>query len=180
MANTAKSVVDILGRLHRAGLSCLLFGGWAEEALGLAPPRPHRDIDLLLKADCFAVLDRLLRVDPEFEEIADKRFAHKRAFIFEGVMIETILVQQDDGAARTLFWGDVPFDWLSPLAEDGALVGQAVACASRDNLRHYRKGHRATEPWRWRDNASLVASADEPEGAKPVPGNPNLAREGGP
>ncbi|WP_422369452.1 nucleotidyltransferase domain-containing protein [Pelagibius sp.] len=159
MANTAQSVIDVLSRLHRAGLSCLLFGGWAEEALGLAPPRQHRDIDLLLTADGFGVLDRLLRTGPLLDEIAGKRFAHKRAFLFEDVMVEATLVQRDGAGRRTLFWGDVPFDWLSPLAEDGALGGQAVACASRSNLRHYRERHRATEPWRWRDDASLVAPA---------------------
>ena len=51
--NTPEVVSDIIGRLNDAKCPCLLFGGWAEEALGLCHPRPHADIDLLLPARSF-------------------------------------------------------------------------------------------------------------------------------
>jgi hypothetical protein len=158
--NTVSRVVDVMRRLGDGGAPCLLFGGWAEEAFGLCQPRPHADIDLLLPAPSFQALDRLLATAPsDFQEIALKRFAHKRAFLFDGLMVEAVLVQQEDGTAFTWFWDDVRFEWLAPLADDCLLGGHWLPAASRENLQRYRALHRSTEPWRWRDPASLVSSA---------------------
>lgn len=144
-------------RLDDAGIHCLLFGGWAEEALGLCPARPHKDADLLLPARSFDILDHLIAASPNnLKEIALKRFAHKRAFVLDGLMVEMLLVQEDGGVAWTSFWGDVRFVWMLPLAEYCTLGGQQLLAASRDNLRRYRANHRSTEPWRWRDPASLA------------------------
>src|SRR5262245_42370323 len=49
-SNTVSAVVDIMRRLGDGGAPCLLFGGWAEEAFGHCQPRPHADIDLLLRS----------------------------------------------------------------------------------------------------------------------------------
>ena len=46
-----------LGPLVASSLPFLLFGGWAEELSDLRSPGPHRDIDLLLLAPCFAELE---------------------------------------------------------------------------------------------------------------------------
>ncbi len=148
-----------MARLEAAGASVLVFGGWAEELLGAAPPRPHSDIDLLLQAASFAVIDRLLAAQAgALREVTLKRFAHKRAFCVGGVMVEITLVEQDDDGPVTLFWGDVPFRWLIPLACPTALfrAGQRLTLATRENLQHYRSHHRSTQPWRWRDPGSLV------------------------
>lgn len=150
-------VISVLARLEQNGISCLLFGGWAEEALGLAAPRKHRDIDLLLPAPSFSALDALLGGrSTTFLEILLKRFAHKRAFIVDGAMVEIILVQETGHGAVTSFWGDVPFAWKLPLAEECHLNGQKVRTASRDNLHHFRKNHALTQPHRWKDPASLI------------------------
>ena len=154
---TPDMVISVLARLEQNGISCLLFGGWAAEALGLVPPRTHRDIDLLLPAGSFSALDGLLAVPSVgFAEIPLKRFAHKRAFIVEGAMVEIILVQETGHGAVTSFWGDVPFAWKLPLVEECHLNGQKVRAASRDNLHHFRKHHALTQPHRWKDPASLI------------------------
>ncbi|MFO0994635.1 MAG: hypothetical protein U1E67_22185 [Hyphomicrobiales bacterium] len=156
---TPDMVISVLARLEQNGMSCLLFGGWAEEAFGLAIARPHRDIDLLLPARSFSTCDKFLRAgSPEFTEIPLKRFAHKRAFLFDGVMVEIILVQETGQGAVTNFWGDVSFAWKLPLAEQCHLSGHEVRAASRDNLQHFRKHHARTQPGRWKDPASLIAS----------------------
>src|SRR4051794_26020511 len=55
---------------------CVLFGGWAEEALGLSEARPHRDIDLLLPAPSFDRLDEVLAAaSADLEQVPMKRFA---------------------------------------------------------------------------------------------------------
>ncbi len=152
-------VISVLTRLEQNGITCLLFGGWAEESFGLAAPRKHRDIDLLLPADSFSALDELLHLrSAEFMEIPLKRFAHKRAFLFGGAMVEIILVQETGQGAVTFFWGDTPFAWKLPLTEECLLNGHRVRAASRNNLQHFRTHHALTHPGRWKDRASLLAS----------------------
>jgi hypothetical protein len=152
-------VADIARRLRDRGIECLLFGGWAEEALGLVPPCAHSDLDLLLPSQSFEALDDLI-AEPtgDLHEVPLKRFAHKRAFLSDKILVEVTLVQELDGAVLTWFWGDVRFEWLRPLAEDCELGGHRLAAASRENLRRYRARHRSIEPWRWQDPASLVPS----------------------
>lgn len=157
--NTPDCVASVMRKLADADIACLLFGGWAEEALGLAQPRPHKDIDLLLQAPSFDAVDRLLCRSHELEEIAGKRFAHKRAFMFDTVMVEITLVQMEGGIPVAWFWGDVRFAWRTPLSEICDLGGHRLPAASRENLRHHRINHRQTEPWRWRDPASLIVRA---------------------
>jgi len=158
-------VVGVLDRLEQNGISCILFGGWAEEAFGLAAARPHRDIDLLLPAVSFMGIDELLRTQSAaFMEIPLKRFAHKRAFLFGGVMVEVILVQETGQGAFTNFWGDNLFTWKLPLAEKCHFSGRYVSAASRENLQHFRKHHALTQPGRWKDPASVLASVHSATG----------------
>ena len=156
--NNPDTVAEVMRRLHDGGAPCLLFGGWAEEAAGLCDPRAHDDIDLVLPAWSFQRLDRLLATGRnDLREVAPKRFAHKRAFLFHGILVETTLVQQSGGAAYTWFWGDVRFDWSVPLSETCLLGGHRLPVVTRENLRRCREHHTSTEPWRWRDPASLVS-----------------------
>ena len=157
MAMSAEHVFSVLTRLERHGIDCLLFGGWAEEALRLATPRSHRDIDLLLPASSFSCLDKLLQSQAaEFSEIRLKRFAHKRAFLCGGGMVEIILVQESEQCAVTNFWGDNPFHWKLPLEEECYLAKRRLRAASRENLAFYRQHHALTQPGRWKDPASLL------------------------
>lgn len=156
--NTPDFVAGIIGNLSGYGFDCALFGGWAEEALGLCSARPHGDIDLLLQAPSFERLDDVFAALLNgIEEIPLKRFAHKRAFLLNGIAVEMILVNQTNGAASTWFWGDVRFDWPVPLAGLGVLHGYPLTITSRANLNRYRANFRLTEPHRWKDSASLVS-----------------------
>src|SRR5262245_55407002 len=72
---------SVIERLADAGLPCLLFGGWAEEALGLIGPRPHQDIDLVLPVSLSRDFHRFVFRAGEWScRSRAKRFAHKRAF----------------------------------------------------------------------------------------------------
>lgn len=156
-ANTPGFVVRSMAQLSRHDIDCILFGGWAEEAAGLRPAGDHADVDLLLPASSFKKLDRFLAANETgIREILQKRFAHKRAFIKDGIMVEIILVQQRSGSPSTWFWGDVLFEWATPLAEPGRLRGHRLAVASRDNLRRYRTEYRRTQPHRWKNAASAA------------------------
>lgn len=156
-SDSPRTVAAIIERLGDAGLPCLLFGGWAEEALGLCMPRAHEDLDLLLPAPSFRELDRLLESADDLEEIPLKRFAHKRAFLRDGLLVEVLLAQQEGASACTWFWGERRFAWLHPLSEPGRLSGIALPCVSGANLQRFRRLYRSIEPWRWREPRSLVA-----------------------
>jgi hypothetical protein len=119
--NTESTVVEVMLRLGDSGAHCLLFGGWAEEAFALCQPRPHADIDLLLPAPSFQTLDHLLAAEPgDLQEISLKRFAHKRAFLFNGLMVEVVLVQQETWSKSC--WSSRRMEWHSP--------GSGVTCGS--------------------------------------------------
>ncbi len=170
--NNLDLLASIVDRLAEAGIEVLVFGGWAEELTGLSPPRPHRDIDLLLPAPSFAAVDRLIAADRS-SEIRGKRFAHKRALRIGDIAVEITRVDRGAEGPVTLFWGDTPFRWLAPLGEPEPVrtaVG-SFAVVSRDNLVRYRALHHTTQPWRWRDpasrlNPSAAALLGDPAGEK--------------
>jgi hypothetical protein len=124
-------VQRVLSLLCDADLSCWVFGGWAEQLRGLRAARPHNDIDLLCVADDRTALDLLVR-ERGLTEINGKRLHHKRAFLFEGVMVEIFLVQTDERGFFTSFWGTERYDWPAdvfshpiepPTASTLALIG---------------------------------------------------------
>jgi len=82
-----QQVVELLGQ---RGVKVWVFGGWAEQLLGLDGPRRHVDVDLLYPAESFEAVDGL-----DLPFIPGKHFPHKRAFAHEGVMVELFLVQRD-------------------------------------------------------------------------------------
>src|SRR5262245_65275629 len=108
--NDLAYVRRVLGLLAAADLDVWVFGGWGEELHGVIAPRPHKDIDLLYPAPDFGPADRFL-AGGTVDEIAAKRFPHKRAFELDGVMTELFLVQRDAAGYYTSFWGQHRYDW---------------------------------------------------------------------
>jgi hypothetical protein len=138
-SNDLTFVDDVVTRLQAAGIMTWLFGGWAEELLGLAAPRKHRDLDLLHLAADFGPVDDFMTAEGQVTEIAGKRFPHKRAFLSEGIMVELILVRTTrSGGFCTLFWGDTLHRWPDDVFTTIA-GGRRVASAA--SLRGYRASH---------------------------------------
>lgn len=137
--NDLAFVRDAMARLRDAGITTWLFGGWAEELRGMAPPRPHHDVDLLYPATGFARVDAFLAGGTAVTEIAAKRLPHKRAFLDEGIMVELILVQPfAAGGHVTPFWGSTRYRWPGDVFAAG--VG-GLRVASAVALREYRLSH---------------------------------------
>lgn len=134
--NEMSTVRQVLRTLSDAGLECWLFGGWAEELQGVSEPRPHRDIDVLYVANDFERLDELIRAS-QMAEVHGKRFHHKRAFLFEGVMVEAFLVETDNSGRFTLFWGHARHSW--PADTFSRLAKMPVA--SKAALEKYKREH---------------------------------------
>ncbi|MGO4569953.1 hypothetical protein AB4Z52_34215 [Rhizobium sp. 2YAF20] len=156
MENTREKVAAVTAKLRRSGIICDLFGGWAEEVLGLREPSAHSDIDMVYRSETFKEFDAKLQDVPEFEEVPLKRFRHKRAFRYYGTLCEITLVQVRK-QPLTLFWGDVPFLWENPLLH-GTLVEvgrEPTSIVSASNLKRHRNLHKETQPHRWRDPQAL-------------------------
>jgi hypothetical protein len=136
MPNDFPHVQRLLRLLESHGIATWLCGGWAEELHGLIAPRPHRDIDLLYRADDFALVDRFLQ-QAAFEEIVAKRFPPKRAFLVEGVMTEVVLVRPD---LTTLFWSQHQFAWPVDVfsAEEGSIRLASVAALAAYRRAYHR------------------------------------------
>ena len=144
--NTLELLTDIITTLAEAQTKTWLFGGWAEELSGLCPPRPHHDIDLLYPAQSFAQLDEFLRTQNGAKEVQAKRFAHKRAFEWQGVLVELFLVRPDGDVLVTDFFGTLPFVWPEDtLSFTVILSGGEWSCASAAALRQYRERHGEVE-----------------------------------
>jgi hypothetical protein len=145
-SNRLGDLTEVLELLERAGISCLVFGRWAEELLELRTPDNHKDVDLVHLNDSFAAIDCALCTRQLPEEIRAKRFPHKRAFTWRGLCCEILLIQDWRVRPVSWFWGDVRFLWRAPVAHSGAVIraGHAFDVVSAPNLRHYRARRRDT------------------------------------
>jgi hypothetical protein len=146
-ANTLKFLCSTLSRFQHVGIQLWAFGGWAEELWQMAPPRPHNDIDLLYPAASFDMLDRVIAAESAFIEIPLKRFSHKRAVTYAGVMLEFFLVHGTAPAFVTSFFdGCYQFHWPAGTFEHTIHTDhQTIAVASRPALVRYRQYHAAIE-----------------------------------
>lgn len=115
-----------------------MFGGWAEELLGLAAPRPHKDLDLLYPADSFALIDTVMWAGCGLDEITAKRLPHKRAFTRQAIMTELIVLRPASRGYVTDFRGEFTYHW------PGDVLGTEIAglrVASPAAVRAYRADH---------------------------------------
>ena len=158
-ANSPDAVADVLRDLAEDDIVAAVIGGWAEEALGLIDPGPHRDIDLVLLSDSFAEIDATFAAGQRPHEITQKRFHPKRAFLFRGIVVELILAERCGCQHVTRFWGDTEHVWREPLTTVAKLGAHTLRMVSASNLLDFRERYHAHEPWRWRDPASLVPPA---------------------
>jgi hypothetical protein len=144
-------LAEVLALLERAGVPCLVFGGWAEELLLLRAPGPHRDFDLVHLSDSFVTVDVAFESRRLPDEIRAKRFPHKRAFAWRGLCCEILLIRDCHARPVTWFWGDVPLFWQAPIAHSCPVIraGHHFGVVSAANLRLYRRRHRDMQPWRW-------------------------------
>ena len=144
--NTLDLLAEVVGMLADAQIKTWLFGGWAEELSGLCPPRLHRDIDLLYPARSFARLDEFLRTQSDVQEVTAKRFPHKRAWEWQGVLVEVFLVCPEAERLVTDFFGTFQFAWPQDTFLSAVMMpGGEWSCASAAALRQYRARHGEVE-----------------------------------
>ena len=141
--NNKKLVLEETDYLSSNGIDVWVFGGWAEEINKVIELRLHKDIDLFYFSNDFELVDRFIRSE-HLSEIKGKRFHHKRAFEYKGVVVELFLVEQDSRGSYTNFWGKKKYYCPSDIKDkiDGlnvilpnALEGYRRDYQQIDNLR---------------------------------------------
>ena len=120
MPNDLSLVRRVVALMREHEVDAWVFGGWAEELHGLGRPRPHSDIDLLYPAPGFERVDAMIAA-LGLEEVVAKRSERKRAFVYEGVLVELIRAQPDGGPV--------------------GVMGDRVPIATRDRVVAYRTAH---------------------------------------
>lgn len=143
--NTLDFVCSVTERFAQAHIVTWLLGGWAEELWRLSPPRPHHDIDLVYPAQNFQLLDRWLSTTRgDFFPIMAKRFSHKRALLYQQIMIEIVLLEPRNGVYVTNFFnGTYRMIWPGDTLTTLPLQKGQIAVASPQALHLYRSHH----PW---------------------------------
>jgi hypothetical protein len=138
--NDLAFVRETVRLLEDVGIRVLIFGGWAEELLGLASPRQHHDLDLLYPANDFSLVDALFAAKSGLTEIRAKRLPHKRAFLRRGIMTELILVcSSPTGVYFTDFTNKNRYQWPCDLV--GREVDE-IRVASAESVLGYRADYR--------------------------------------
>ena len=137
--NNVQLLQSLLCSLRRAGIIAWVFGGWAAELWQTAPPRPHHDIDLLYPARDFSAIERFIG-DNGLIDVVEKRFSHKRACEYDGILVEFFLLKHDVNGYYTDFPdGRATYRWPADVIEfQRPLEGSQVNVASVAALEEYR------------------------------------------
>lgn len=130
MPATVAILEAVVSELRASAFNVAVLGGWAEELLGLTPPRLHKDIDLLVLNPDLDALDRYVAARAE---ILRKRFSHKRAFIQGDTMVELFLVFE----GRSLFFDAVEYRWQDLIVVTRGGLPTAPSAA----VEGYRRDH---------------------------------------
>lgn len=137
--NTLDFVLRVMQRFVQAEIATWLAGGWAEELWGIYPPREHGDVDLLYVAPNFHHVDHWLSNVRDFSPIESKRFWHKRAVLYEQVMIEVVLLEPHAGGYITHYFGQkYPLIWPNDSLGTLSFRGSLIPVASRQALKLHR------------------------------------------
>ncbi len=134
--NSLAYLKEIYDLLVSEGINTYVFGGWAEELRGIAPPRSHKDVDLLYSNNDLVPVDAFIK---KYDLKPIKIFPHKRAFLYRGIMVEIFLVTNN----TTNFFDTYLHEWPNNTFEE-ELVQDFHVC-STSALREYRTHHHLVE-----------------------------------
>jgi lincosamide nucleotidyltransferase A/C/D/E len=141
---TANDVIDVIGRLERAGLRYWLDGGWGVDALAGEQTRDHDDVDVVVELSEVDAIIEALR-DLGFEPSVDER--PTRLVLADaggrGIDLHPIVLDVD-GNGRQIGAGPGGADAFYPaagLAGEGSVSGRAVRCLTPRLLLLHHTGY---------------------------------------
>ena len=148
--NNIEFVSDVVRLLESQQIKAYLFGGWAEEVHKLVKPREHSDVDLMIIDTNFSKIDVFLSKNNEIEEVIGKRFSHKRAFEYKGMLCEIFLAQEDQSGYFSHFFDTMNLYWPKHFVQDEKIEynGYSFSLATTETLQHYRRNNHIIEKLR--------------------------------
>ena len=142
--NDLSLVQSVIADLQESHFEVLLIGGWAEELQGVAQPRHHEDIDVVLLDASPDALDAFVT---HRHEVVEKRLSQKRAYLADGILVELFLARWGGVQYETIWWGRLPWRWPTEMAPT-MIAG--VPVASKAVLKGFRESYTdigAARPW---------------------------------
>ena len=152
---SAEDVVAILERLEAAGLSVIVDGGWAIDAIAGEQTRAHDDLDLVAWVDEIPALER------ELASLGYERADGAPPTSFESVDADGRQIDVHpiaaDGAYRLREGGiwHYPVDGLDGR---GIVGGRSVRCLTVEAQLYCRTGYAPVDPERHRRDVALLES----------------------
>jgi hypothetical protein len=126
---SAEDVVAIVRRLQRAGLPVWLDGGWGVDALVRRQTRPHDDLDVVVRIEDVAAVER------ELAALGYERAGGGPPMSFESVDADGRQIDVHPIAADGAYVNRDGTIWHYPLrglAGKGAVAGQGVDCLTAE------------------------------------------------
>jgi lincosamide nucleotidyltransferase A/C/D/E len=140
------NVLALLTAIRDAGLDVWIGGGWGIDALLGEQTRPHRDLDLMHRAE---QEPRLLDVlgGLGFAETLDWRPVR---FVMSGpggldIDLHPLRFNEDGSAEQSSLEEGKPFRYPADCFVTGAIGGRPVPCLSAAQQVHFHQGYEPTE-----------------------------------
>ena len=139
-------VVEIIGLLEGAGITCWVDGGWGVDALAGKQTRPHADLDLAVDRarlrDAQAILEGLgLRVD----EAAEPGLPARLVMVDGTRQVDLHPLKLDGGGDGWQQLSESGDDWgryaADGLAGEGSIGGRPVRCLTAELQLRFHEGY---------------------------------------
>lgn len=164
MAVTLEQVWVELDAVSAAGLTPIVFGGWAKEWLGGWTHGPHGDLDLLIVAESIDPIDAF--VQRHVPAPGKQPQVHKRTYRCPGGHVELVLVESSAAGLSTNCYGHHVHHWQAPLGCAVNVEARRPIVATPGNIVAYERNYRRVEQAfhrAWPDvHADLVRTYGDP------------------
>jgi lincosamide nucleotidyltransferase A/C/D/E len=158
VATEADDVHDILQALEAVGADPRLSGGWGIDALVGDQTRPHRDVDLAVRAEAINAAVEALRTRG-FEVTTDWLPVRIEVSRQERHVDLHPLHYRDDGSAWQSSLNETTFEYPAEAWVAGRIGGRTVVCLSPSMQRRFHSGYELSGKDR-HDLATLDRLAD--------------------
>ncbi|MEV0040075.1 amino acid transporter [Streptomyces sp. NPDC050804] len=144
---TADTVLTVLALLRKAGADVWIAGGWGIDALLAAQTRPHRDLDLLHRAEQEPLVVEALSREG-FTETLDwrpVRFVLSRHGTGDEIDLHPLSFAPDGSAVQSSPDPGRPFVYPAECFTTGTVDGVSVACISPEQQVRFHQGYEPSD-----------------------------------
>jgi lincosamide nucleotidyltransferase A/C/D/E len=142
----AEDVLRVLGALRGAGVDVWVGGGWGVDALVGRETRPHRDLDLMHRAEQEPTMVAALAA-AGFAQTLDWRPVRFVVARPDGLEIDLhpLVFAPDGSAVQSSLEADRPFRYPARCFVTGCIGGTAVPCLSAEQQAYFHQGYAPKE-----------------------------------